>query len=149
VLRTVVERGGLACTPHGVAAGRRARHQEAVFHATLAAADTLVVPRGARIVGNLEAGNVHVQGVVYGQVRATHGCLVVDLDASVHGTVIGAGTVVIAGGVRATGLGPAVVAHGKLCLAQSARVRGTVRYAVIEIYEGARLVGPLLALAQA
>jgi len=115
------------------------------FLATLDSRHTLVVPAGATVHGHFEARCVHIQGTVHGRVSATEGCLVIDAGATVIGSVQGAGTVVIAGRVRGQGGEPAVSAAGTLRLAQSARIKGCVQYTDIEVYAGAKVVGPLRA----
>ena len=109
-------------------------------------ATTLVVPAGARVRGDCVAESVHVHGEVLGRVRATQGLLLVAPGARVRGGVEGHGPVVIAGLVQAHRGRDAVVAHGRLDLACSARVVGTVCHEVVAIYEGARVSGVLRAL---
>lgn|GEM_PF-3365992 len=109
-------------------------------------ATTLVVPVGACVRGDCLAESVHVHGEVLGHVRATRGLLLVAPGARVRGGVEGHGPVVIAGLVQATGGRHAVVAHGRLDLACSARVVGAVCHEVVAIYDGARVTGALRAL---
>ncbi|MEY4563819.1 MAG: hypothetical protein RLZZ618_3096 [Pseudomonadota bacterium] len=115
------------------------------FQARLDSRHTLVVPAGATVHGHFEARCVHIQGTVHGRVSATEGCLVIDVGATVIGSVQGAGTVVIAGRVRGQGREPAVSAAGTLRLAHSARINGCVHYTDIEVYAGAKVVGPVQA----
>jgi cytoskeletal protein CcmA (bactofilin family) len=115
------------------------------FATWLVDADTVVVPAGTCIDGDIEAPCVHVKGTVRGRVVATQGALVVDKGAVVHGVVEGHETVVIAGQVCARSRKAlAVWAHGPLHLAGGARVRGTVRYVDITVYEGAKVAGRVL-----
>jgi len=113
------------------------------FTADAPDADTLVVPAGARIRGDCHAASVHVHGEVLGRVRATTGLLLVAPGGRVRGGVEGGGAVVIAGQVSASRGADAVVAHGRLDLAGSARVTGTVCHGVVAIYVGARVTGEL------
>jgi cytoskeletal protein CcmA (bactofilin family) len=106
--------------------------------------DTLMVPRGAVMQGNIEARCIHIQGTVYGRVTATSGALVVGRGGIVFGSVCGAGDVVIAGQVQVPPGGrTAVQAHGRLHLAASARVRGQVRYAALSWCQGALVSGAM------
>lgn len=116
------------------------------FTVDSAGANTLVVPAGARVRGDCHAESVHVHGEVLGRVRATQGLLLVAPGARVRGGVEGHGPVVIAGRVQAARGRDAVVAHGRLDLACSARVVGAVCHEVVAIYDGARVTGVLRAL---
>ena len=116
------------------------------FTVEAAGSNTLVVPAGARVRGDCCAGSVHVHGEVLGCVRAMHGLLLVAPGARVRGSVEGHGPVVIAGLVQASRGADAVVAHGRLDLACSARVVGAVCHEVVAIYEGARVTGALRGL---
>ena len=116
------------------------------FTAEAAGVNTLVVPAGARVRGDCCAESVHVHGEVLGRVRATRGLLLVAPGARVRGGVEGHGPVVIAGLVHAARGTDAVVAHGRLDLACSARVVGAVCHDVVAIYDGARVAGVLRAL---
>ncbi len=149
VLRAVVPPGVLApllARPAARGLDPAGQQRDTLFIATLPHQDTLVVPHGARVVGDLEAPSVHVLGSVLGRVTASHGCLVVDRRALVQGSVWGAGTVVIAGQVRADRGKVAAVVRGNLRLAATARIEGRVYYRQIEIYEGAQVAGALLSL---
>lgn len=151
VLRAVVPPESLAplpTCPAGQGGDPAGPQKDTLFIATLPHQDTLVVPRGARVVGDLEAPYVHVLGSVLGRVTASRGCLVVDRKALVQGSVWGVGTVVIAGQVRAEKGKVAVVVRGNLRLAATARIEGRVHYRQIEIYEGARVAGALVSLDQ-
>lgn len=116
------------------------------FSVEAAGSNTLVVPAGARVRGDCCAESVHVHGEVLGRVRATRGLLLVAPGARVRGSVEGHGPVVVAGLVQATRGGDAVVAHGRLDLACSARVVGAVCHDVVAIYEGARVTGVMRGL---
>ena len=83
---------------------------------------------------------------MHGRVEATAGTLVVAAGAQVHGSVEGSGHVVIAGRVVARGGCTAVSAHGRLDIACTAHITGTVRHGVVALYEGAHIDGDLLAL---
>jgi cytoskeletal protein CcmA (bactofilin family) len=108
-------------------------------------AHVLVVPAGSQVVGDLSAPAVWVSGAVTGRVRATGGALVVDVGGRVDGGVVGAGPVVVAGQVGARAGRAAVVAHGRLDLAGTARVSGDVFHGVVAVYEGAWVDGSLRA----
>jgi len=116
------------------------------FTVDAAGSNTLVVPAGARVRGDCCAESVHVHGEVLGRVRATGGLLLVGPGARVRGGVEGHGPVVVAGLVQASRGADAVVAHGRLDLACSARVVGAVCHEVVAIYEGARVTGVLRGL---
>ncbi len=128
------------------AAGALRPDDAGCFRATYSADSTLVVPRGAAVQGDVEAGNVLVCGTVHGNVHAHGGDVVIDRGGRVEGRVSGTAAIVIAGDVRAGADRPAVVSQGLLCLAETACVQGRVHYTVIEIYRGARVAGSLLAL---
>lgn len=116
------------------------------FSVEAAGSNTLVVPAGARVRGDCCAESVHVHGEVLGRVRATRGLLLVAPGARVRGGVEGHGPVVVAGFVQAARGADAVVAHGRLDLACSARVVGAVCHDVVAIYEGARVSGVMRGL---
>ena len=120
--------------------------EPAWFSAPLAVGSTLVVPAGACVRGDCQAEHVWVLGEVHGRVRATGGTVVVAAGARVRGGVAGAGPVVIAGRVDAPRGRPAVVAHGRLDIASTAHITGTVVHGVVALYEGARIDGDLLGL---
>lgn len=101
----------------------------------------LVVPIGTRIVGDCRARHVWVRGEVTGRVTATAGLLVVDAGARVLGGVEGNASVVIAGAVAGGRAGPAVIARGRLDLACTAVIHGSVHHGVVAIYEGATVHG--------
>ncbi|WP_157603977.1 polymer-forming cytoskeletal protein [Rhizobacter sp. Root1221] len=122
--------------------------EPAWFTASQADGPTLVVPVGARVRGHCQAQHVWVLGEVDGHVCATSGTLVVAAGARVRGGVMGAAAVVIAGRVQGRRGRPAVVAHGRLDIACSAHITGTVVHGVVALYEGARVEGDLLPVAQ-
>ena len=138
VLHDVV---GAAAAPVGLLAA------PAWFSASLERASTLIVPAGAHVRGHCQAPHVWVFGEVVGRVCATGGTVVVAEGARVRGGVDGAGPVVIAGRVDARRGRPAVVARGRLDIAGTARITGTVVHGVVALYEGARVDGPLVGLA--
>ncbi len=96
-----------------------------------------VVPAGARVRGDCCAESVHVHGEVLGAAAPPAGCCSWG-RARGCGGVEGHGPVVVAGLVQASRGADAVVAHGLLDLACSARGVGAVRHEVVAIYEGAR-----------
>jgi cytoskeletal protein CcmA (bactofilin family) len=116
------------------------------FTAEVVADQTLVVPAGAQLRGDCSAHSVCVWGEVRGRVRATGGMLVVMPGGRVRGSVEGAAAVVIAGQVTCERGRDAVVAHGRLDLAASARISGNVRHDVVAVYRGAKVDGRLVSV---
>ena len=105
------------------------------------AARLVLIPAGTRVVGDVCAPAVWVAGEVVGAVTATRGALVVDAGGRVTGGLVGHGAVVVAGTVRASGLRPAIVCHGRLDLGCTARVAAEVFHQVGAVYEGPRVAG--------
>ena len=134
-----------AAVPPAVA--RPAPPDPAWFIASAVDGATLVVPVGARVRGHCTAPHVWVLGEVDGHVCATGGTLVVAAGAVVRGGVEGAAAVVIAGRVQARRGRAAVLALGRLDIAGSAHITGTVLHGVVALYEGARVDGALLPVA--
>lgn len=106
----------------------------------------LVVPIGTRIAGDCRARHVWVRGEVTGRVTATEGLLVVDVGARVLGGVEGRASVVIAGSVAGGRAGHAVIARGRLDLACTAVIHGSVQHGLVTIYEGATVDGEFVGL---
>lgn len=105
-----------------------------------------VVPIGTRIAGDCRAPHVWVRGEVTGRVIATEGILIVDAGARVLGGVEGSASVVIAGSVAAGRTGHAVIARGRLDLACTAVIHGSVQHGVVTIYRGAIVNGEFVGL---
>jgi len=118
--------------------------EPAWFSTPLVHGSTMVVPAGARVRGDCQADHVWVLGEVDGRVFATGGTVVVAAGGHVRGGVDGAGAVVIAGRVDARWGRPAVVARGRLDIAATAHITGTVVHGVVALYEGARIDGELV-----
>lgn len=116
------------------------------LHLPRPAQGLFVVPVGTRIAGDCRARHVWVRGEVTGRVTATEGLLVVDLGARVLGGVEGSGSVVIAGSVAAGHAEHAVIARGRLDLACTAIIHGSVQHGLVTIYEGAAVDGEFVGL---
>lgn len=114
------------------------------FEADFPPDGVLWIPVGAHVTGDCRAEHVHVAGRVDGHVQASGGTLVVSAGAVVHGSVEGRGRVVVAGKVVAAGRQRAVISHGHLSLACTARVTGPVEFREVDVYSGARVDGPLV-----
>ena len=103
--------------------------------------DTLV-GKNASVQGDIEFfGGLHVDGRVYGSVRAAAGAdaaLSVSEDGVIEGSVE-ARNVVLNGRVNGD-----IMASERVVLGAKARVRGDVHYGVIEMAHGAEISGRLV-----
>jgi cytoskeletal protein CcmA (bactofilin family) len=103
--------------------------------------DTLV-GKNASVQGDIEFfGGLHVDGRVYGSVRAAAGAdaaLSVSEDGVIEGSVE-ARNVVLNGRVNGD-----IMASERVVLGAKARVRGDVHYGVIEMAQGAEISGRLV-----
>jgi cytoskeletal protein CcmA (bactofilin family) len=103
--------------------------------------DTLV-GKNASVQGDIEFfGGLHVDGRVYGSVRAASGAdaaLSVSEDGVIEGSVE-ARNVVLNGRVNGD-----IMATERVVLGAKARVRGDVHYGVIEMAQGAEISGRLV-----
>ncbi|HVC29906.1 MAG TPA: polymer-forming cytoskeletal protein [Steroidobacteraceae bacterium] len=103
--------------------------------------DTLIA-KAVRVHGDVEfAGGLHLEGHVAGDVRAdpqSPSSLSVSDTGSIEGSVE-VGDLVLHGTVRGD-----IMARGRVVLAASARVEGSLYYGVIEMTLGAQITGKLV-----
>lgn len=102
----------------------------------------VLIPQGARLVGNLTAQSVYIAGELVGNAEVGSGDAVIATTGVMSGQLIAEGNVTIAG-TLSNESEFCLRAGGEIDIGGNAKVTGDVHYRSINLRRGAQLVGRL------